>query len=125
MSAASLWYRSRLDHTEPGVDPEQAAEWYWAELDAIYERKRDDELMKRIEAHSQATWALWECARGNRWGTVVSFNRPDMVDDHHDQDGDTCQFSGCTRDHAIRKVKETYDRTEAHNWFRRIQPPTS
>ena len=45
MSAASLYYRSRLDHTEPGVDPEQTAERYWAEVDRRYEEWRDDQIL--------------------------------------------------------------------------------
>ena len=45
MSAASLYYRSRLDHTEPGVDPEQAADRYWAEVDRRYEEWRDDQIL--------------------------------------------------------------------------------
>jgi hypothetical protein len=39
------WYGTRFDHHEPGANPEQAAERFWAEVDARYERWRDDQIL--------------------------------------------------------------------------------
>ena len=47
MSTMVLWYRTRFARTEPGADPEQAAERYWEEVDRRYEESRDDQVLSK------------------------------------------------------------------------------
>ena len=44
MSSIVLWYRTRFARTEPGADPEQAAERYWEQVDRRYEERRDEQV---------------------------------------------------------------------------------
>jgi hypothetical protein len=70
------------------------------------------------------TWRLWECERGNRWSSVIDYGDAKMNKglDGVDHAKEPCGFSGCTPDHGVRAVKDTQDRSEAHDWFNRNDP---
>ena len=57
----------------------------------------------------------FECENGRRWSEVTEF---EML---QSKDGDTCNFSGCLRDHKIKLVKTIENligSSKGHTWFK-------
>ena len=52
----------------------------------------------------------FECENGRRWTETDTFRDT--------KDGDTCNFSGCLRDHKVKLVKTVVDSDDVHGWFK-------
>ncbi len=59
----------------------------------------------------QTIWTLFECGGGSRWSSAHGA----FFDN---SEGEVCNFSGCNCGTKTNRVKETTDRSEAHDWFR-------
>jgi hypothetical protein len=57
-------------------------------------------------------WVKFECGGGARWTSIKGPMGTNYA-------GEVCCFSGCNCGTKVRRIGETADRDEAHDWFRR------